>query len=755
MILKYKGFLLVNEANVKQKLTRQDLKVGDEVMTIGTFDGVNLDYQIGKVIAMREYGNILVEFEKKFSNKLHSGANEIGEKNKCYYIKLENITSNNRVEFEGILKNIDKQKREENDRLNDTYKVGDVIIGVGEITIYRGKINIDGEVGIVYYDVGQAAVGGHKNRTYWIGFLDNFDKNLIINNGHVAPENVAGYNVDKLHLRHITDEEREKVKVKLDKALMQFNELSTPLKPGDVVKFISDQGGHRIKGKIGVVITNNTHGNGLHAIHYVRLVDQDMPDYLDPILGMQYYRKAMRLATEEQIAANVTEVSKLKQVALDYNYPYKVGDWIIAYDRNDRSFDNQPGKIVKIENLTPWENYTIEFLTHFSHRIQNIGIHKNCAQLQRSHIKICKDPKLEETIKKLEAGKVKPFIASNMIITIMDRSEIRSSIPFFTQSYFDLGENVDNITFLPVDKIARLEAGETPYKSRFRQAMGVGKFIRMLQPTMKEREVELFTNSFKANCEIIKGGMDKLKLVSGELIRYWYDGENYVKGGGSLNSSCMQSKSKAPEMQMFVDNPDVIQMLILTDGDKLLGRALIWRLVEPYGQTFMDYCYTRYDQDRELFITYGKSKGWIIADLGKGVANMVCALFNNKKYKQGKDALDHFDTFNLGSTGDYCYTDRNWNRPKDLVKPKWDGDPEIESTNSEGSIKADGPKPVDKKDENKPFPINARIIYQKPGAVNNNKKGIFVGLKDDGKAKIVFDDGGKYALNVEYLKETD
>ena len=51
MVLSYKGFLQINEANIKKgKLKRADLKVGDDVMTIGSYEGVDLDYMVGKII---------------------------------------------------------------------------------------------------------------------------------------------------------------------------------------------------------------------------------------------------------------------------------------------------------------------------------------------------------------------------------------------------------------------------------------------------------------------------------------------------------------------------------------------------------------------------------------------------------------------------------------------------------------------------------------------------------------------------------
>ena len=55
MIKNYNSFL--NEANVKNKIDRKDLKIGDDVMTHGEYDGVNIDYQVGKILKMEAENN--------------------------------------------------------------------------------------------------------------------------------------------------------------------------------------------------------------------------------------------------------------------------------------------------------------------------------------------------------------------------------------------------------------------------------------------------------------------------------------------------------------------------------------------------------------------------------------------------------------------------------------------------------------------------------------------------------------------------
>jgi hypothetical protein len=100
-------------------------------------------------------------------------------------------------------------------------------------------------------------------------------------------------------------------------------------------------------------------------------------------------------------------------------------------------------------------------------------------------------------------------------------------------------------------------------------------------------------------------------LVKGEDIRYWYYEEKYDGYGGSLNGSCMKHKKCQHYFGIYVENPEVCQLLILKShvDDKIIGRALVWKLRD--GDTFMDRIYTSNDSDVELFKKYAQEKGWM------------------------------------------------------------------------------------------------------------------------------------------------
>lgn len=79
----------MKEKNIKP--TRKDLGIGKMIKTIGVYDNLDLSDQLGIIIQMGEYGNLLVQFLAKFSPRLHAGHKNIGEAGRCFYLPLDNV----------------------------------------------------------------------------------------------------------------------------------------------------------------------------------------------------------------------------------------------------------------------------------------------------------------------------------------------------------------------------------------------------------------------------------------------------------------------------------------------------------------------------------------------------------------------------------------------------------------------------------------------------------------------------------------
>ena len=126
-------------------------------------------------------------------------------------------------------------------------------------------------------------------------------------------------------------------------------------------------------------------------------------------------------------------------------------------------------------------------------------------------------------------------------------------------------------------------------------------------------QIDLFSR--KVMAKFSKEG-NKFKLVSGNDIGDWYNVDKYSEIKGSLGSSCMRDKSGS-FFELYNKNEDVCSMLILLDDeDKLIGRALIWKLHKhdhseaPKDVYFMDRQYVIDETDVQRFRDYADSKDW-------------------------------------------------------------------------------------------------------------------------------------------------
>jgi hypothetical protein len=150
--------------------------------------------------------------------------------------------------------------------------------------------------------------------------------------------------------------------------------------------------------------------------------------------------------------------------------------------------------------------------------------------------------------------------------------------------------------------------------TKSRNEVGLGRFVNKLFPgKYNSKQIEDFINSFKASLE--KAG-EHFDLVEGDDIEFWYKSENYKENSGTLGNSCMAQKRNL--FGIYTQNQDVCKMLILKEDDKIIGRALIWKLasIRRMGEAienveyFMDRQYTIKESDVQKFRNYAIDKGW-------------------------------------------------------------------------------------------------------------------------------------------------
>lgn len=157
------------------------------------------------------------------------------------------------------------------------------------------------------------------------------------------------------------------------------------------------------------------------------------------------------------------------------------------------------------------------------------------------------------------------------------------------------------------DKIGGNDSSGVSTKSR--NLIKIGKLVNKIFPEKyKDKDIEEFVNKFKASIENTK---EKFIIVEGEDIDHWYDSSNYYEISGTLGNSCMKGKSGRGYFDIYTKNPEVCRMLILVEGGKLKGRALVWKVDNNRGFTYyLDRQYTINESDVNKFRKYADDNDW-------------------------------------------------------------------------------------------------------------------------------------------------
>jgi hypothetical protein len=151
---------------------------------------------------------------------------------------------------------------------------------------------------------------------------------------------------------------------------------------------------------------------------------------------------------------------------------------------------------------------------------------------------------------------------------------------------------------------------------RSRQEIRLGRAIRLLLTAysvpVTDAQIETFVNDYRAAFSIINDVFSRFEIVEGEQLLYWYHRNRYeFPHMGMLGSSC-QSVGRRDWLQIYIDNPQTVKLLILKSentDEKIIGRALLWTLDD--GRTLMDQIYTSKDSDNRVFREYATAKGYV------------------------------------------------------------------------------------------------------------------------------------------------
>lgn len=201
-------------------------------------------------------------------------------------------------------------------------------------------------------------------------------------------------------------------------------------------------------------------------------------------------------------------------------------------------------------------------------------------------------------------------IADILYNIIVDKTDIKTNYNLLDSSV----DKNDEITFLPDSQYQRFLSKEEDVATKTKSTSSIGRMIRQIlkdneqiyskDTTTKftDADIEKFVNSFKTTWNKKHGITNrKIELVKGKNILKWYNVENYNSSNGTLGNSCMRYTTVNHFMNIYAENPEKISMVVLTEDNKLLARALFWNLDETdeskSDRFYLDRIYTEQDSD--------------------------------------------------------------------------------------------------------------------------------------------------------------
>ena len=204
-------------------------------------------------------------------------------------------------------------------------------------------------------------------------------------------------------------------------------------------------------------------------------------------------------------------------------------------------------------------------------------------------------------------------IADILYTIIDDKQDVKTNYNLIDTT----NDKNDEITFLPDTQYQRFLSKGEDISTKSKSTGGVGRMIRQIlkdngHAQFTDSEIEKFVNGFKSVWDK-KHAITKRKteVVKGKDILTWYNISNYNSSNGTLGNSCMRYEKVNHFMNIYAENPDKISMVIITEDNKLLARALFWILDETTeGKEFyLDRIYT--EQDSDVNFIYD----WVVENL--------------------------------------------------------------------------------------------------------------------------------------------
>lgn len=261
--------------------------------------------------------------------------------------------------------------------------------------------------------------------------------------------------------------------------------------------------------------------------------------------------------------------------------------------------------------------------------------------------------------------------------------------------YKKSGETIEFRDWLSYEKLDKRSKVWTTNRTESSIGRTFRKMVIDIGKKYSDKTIENFVNVFKSFFDFKWNSEGRFELVEGEIIRKWYNLENYETRRGQLGNSCMRYENCSSFFDIYVHNPEVCKLLVLysnMERSKISGRALIWTL--DNGKIYMDRAYTNEDSDIKLFEKYAEKFGWLIRWSSNLSVKLEVFDFDEYPYMDTFSVLDVKKGILYSDSdrwpGENLYflqqTDGSYKDSKDLVWSDYYG----EYVNGEDCVELDG-----------------------------------------------------------------
>lgn len=237
-------------------------------------------------------------------------------------------------------------------------------------------------------------------------------------------------------------------------------------------------------------------------------------------------------------------------------------------------------------------------------------------------------------------------------------------------SYFDITDDNGYISFLNPEKAEKIrsEKGYTPSElfnnsdSIKGNPVKLGRLVRRISDVFKKNkgyekgtpsydrftftdaEIEKFVNAFKSTYDYYQTGTGNFELISGNKILFAYDEHNYYNDKGTLGGSCMRYSECQDYIGFYANNDNVELLVMWGPNEKVIGRALVWKLTS--GEKFMDRVYYSKDSDLGLFTKYAEENKFIYKKRQNSI-DYESILTPNDNYIDGSEMKLEVDVYKV------------------------------------------------------------------------------------------------------------